>query len=114
MTNPGPWEPHAFYDADDSLEILPNPTSIMYHPYFSSTTDHNDHTYAIKPKTLIPDEDDLYYFDPMDNISEWQRCSKAFHLSINYTMFTHMHRLMTSSPDLMIANSLDTTNLLIL
>jgi len=30
LTNPGPWEPQTFYDADDTMDLVLTPTSIAY------------------------------------------------------------------------------------
>ncbi len=133
LTNPGPWEPQTFYDANDTMELVLTPTSIGYtamhepsqavwetpmsklpiEPFFmptyhkTVTTDNkSDEQYYHQPKLAVPDDDHLFYFDPSNNLNTKSRHGHAFHLTID-----HQHLICDATIDHFL-NQLDDQELL--
>jgi len=94
MTNIGPWELQQFYDADDTLDLVLTPALMAYNtaaeePSWDWPPSETPNEPMFDARFTNEPEEEPYFLDPSDNMSDKARRSKAFHLSLNYDQFVH-------------------------
>jgi len=116
MMNVGPWEPQHFYDSSKTLDpptspitngygessiqtimqvpvlgLRPDPPSTWRMPP-SETPIETLFTAPISQNTVVPVEEEPYYFDPSDNLNEWTWCRKLFTYQLTTPNSCVMHK----------------------